>query len=114
MFRSPKLIAALVLLLFVAAMPAHAQQGTASGESPQASKSGQLPQFPEPLTRQAIRDVLSGLDDAQVRELLVKELDQKVAAREAQLATQEQRSIGQFAAQFVDAGSDHDVIDNGE
>jgi hypothetical protein len=38
--------------------------------------------------------VLSGLDDAQVRELLVKELDQKVAAREAQLATQEQRSIG--------------------
>ena len=89
-----KLAATLVLLLFVAALPGHAQQGTVSGESSQATTSGQLPQLPDPLTRQAIRDVLSGLDDVQVRELLVKELDEQVAAREARLAKQEQRSIG--------------------
>ena len=49
--------------------------------------------LPEPLTRQAIRDVFSGLSDGQARELLLQELDRRVAAREAELAASEEHSI---------------------
>ena len=50
--------------------------------------------LPEPLTRQAIRDVLSGLSDGQARELLLRELDSQVAAREAEIASAEDRTVG--------------------
>ena len=50
--------------------------------------------LPEPLTRQAIRDVLSGLNDEEARELLLRELDRQVAAREAEIAAGEERTIG--------------------
>ena len=50
--------------------------------------------LPEPLTRQAIRDVLSGLSDGQARELLLRELDEQVAAREAEIAAAEERAVG--------------------
>ena len=50
--------------------------------------------LPDRLTRQAIRDVLSGLSDGQARELLLQELDQKVAAREAEMAAADKRALG--------------------
>lgn len=42
----------------------------------------------EPLTREAIRDVISKLDDAQVRELAIQELDKQVIKREQELKSQ--------------------------
>jgi small-conductance mechanosensitive channel len=103
-FRSLKLAATLLVLLVIAAIPVYAQQGAASGLSSDTTKtSADLPSLPEPLTRQAIRDVLSGLNDTQVRDLLVRELDQKVAAREAQLAKRQRRSIGEALANMVSA-----------
>ncbi len=44
-----------------------------------------IPVLPETLTHQAIRDILSGLSDTQARELLLQELDNKVALREKEL-----------------------------
>ena len=77
---------------------------TASGQVTKvlgdAAKSGEtaspapVSALPEPLTRQAIRDVLSGLNDEEARELLLRELDRQVAAREAEIAAGEERTVG--------------------
>ncbi|WP_211212154.1 mechanosensitive ion channel family protein [Kiloniella laminariae] len=50
------------------------------------------PAFSEPITRQAVRDILSGLSDVQARELLLQELDQKIALREKELAKKSEES----------------------
>src|SRR5262249_57719140 len=41
------------------------------------------PALPEPLTRETIRELVSGLSDESVRALLLKELDQRAPARPA-------------------------------
>src|SRR6056297_3015462 len=86
---------ALVALLFSAcvlgAEPALAQASYPAGTD-QKSVAGQPSSLPENLSREAIRDVLSGLDDAQVRELLLRELDEQAAERAAALAGEAQRS----------------------
>ena len=88
----------LVTLLLASSMAAAqvAQVPGASGKAQDAGGTAAAPVLPEPLTRPAIRDVLSGLSDAQARELLVRELDRKVAAREATLAAteSEERTLG--------------------
>ena len=87
------LIAAVVLF----SQPASGQVTKVLGD---AAKSGEtaspapVSAFPEPLTRQAIRDVLSGLNDEEARELLLRELDRQVAAREAEIAAGEERTVG--------------------
>ena len=100
---------ALVLLTAVtAAVPASAQvAGAALGVAKGAQNAGagaavEVPALPEPLTRQAIRDVLSGLSDGQARELLLQELDRRVAAREAALAAAaaEDRTLGALLADW--------------
>ena len=88
---APTLLAALLLAL----PPASAQSPLATGGSgDEAADAAEAPALPEPLTRQAIREVLSGLSDGQVRELLLRELDRKVAEREAELAEAEERALG--------------------
>jgi len=86
---------ALVALLFSAcvlgAEPALAQASYPAGTD-QESVAGQPSSLPENLSREAIRDVLSGLDDAQVRERLLRELDEQAAERAAALAGETQRS----------------------
>ena len=89
------LLAALLLVApLLAAPPASAQMAQATGSAGKTQDTA--PALPEPLTRQAIRDVLSGLSDGQARELLLRELDRQVAAREAALAAAEaeERTLG--------------------
>ena len=49
--------------------------------------------IPERLDRQAVREVLSTLSDAQVRKMLLRELDRQIAEREKELAGAEDRSL---------------------
>ena len=78
-----------------AAQPAMAQVGQSIAVSAEeADRPADAPALPEPLTRQAIRDVLSGLSDGQARELLLRELDRQVAAREAALAGAQKPTLG--------------------
>ena len=86
---APLLAAPLLAALLLALPPASAQVAPVSGGAGKTQDAGgaaEAPALPEPLTRQAIRDVLSGLSDGQARELLLRELDRQVAAREAALA----------------------------
>ena len=89
-------LAALILAaLPFAAQPAMAQVGhTIAVSAEDADGPVDAPPLPEPLTRQAIRDVLSGLSDGQARELLLRELDRRVAAREAALAGAREPALG--------------------
>ena len=92
----PVCLAALILAaLLLAVLPASAQMTRATGASGEdAGGAVEVPALPDPLTRQAIRDVLSGLSDGQARELLLRELDRTVAAREAAPAEAEERALG--------------------
>ena len=45
-------------------------------------------------------DVLSGLDDGQARELLLRELDRQVLAREAELAAAGERKLGALLGEW--------------
>ena len=89
-------LAALMLAaLPFAAQPTMAQVGQPIAVSAEdADRPVDAPPLPEPLTRQAIRDVLSGLSDGQARELLLRELDRQVAAREAALAGAREPTLG--------------------
>ena len=89
-------LAALMLAaLPFAAQPTMAQVGQPTSVSAEdADRPVDAPPLPEPLTRQAIRDVLSGLSDGQARELLLRELDRRVAAREAALAGAQEPTLG--------------------
>ena len=101
------LLAAFLLAAFLLAVPPAsaqvAQVPGGSGKTQDAGGAVAVPALPEPLTRQAIRDVLSGLSDAQARELLVRELDRKVAAREAVLAAAEERTLGALLGDWAGA-----------
>ena len=89
------LAAPMLAALPFAAQPAMAQVGQPSSVSAEdADRPVDAPALPEPLTRQAIRDVLSGLSDGQARELLLRELDRQVAAREAALAGAQEPALG--------------------
>ena len=95
--------------LFFAAVALAAQ--TASAQMPQvlgdaagegaSTAAAEASALPEPLTRQAIRDVLSGLSDGQARELLLQELDGKVAAREAELAAAAERGLRELLGEWA-------------
>ena len=88
---APLLLAAVLLAFESASAQMPQEPGGSSGD---AANAFEAPAIPDPLTRQAIRDVLSGLSDGQVRELLLRDLDRKVAEREAALAEAEERALG--------------------
>jgi len=90
-WRTPALLATALLGAWLLAFdPASAQVPEPSG----AEGTVEDTPLPEPLTRQAVRDVLSGLSDRQARALLLGELDRRVAAREAELAQAGERTLG--------------------
>ncbi len=67
-----------ILLLVIGLLgggAAHAQQPAPAATAPLA--------MPEPLTREALRDLLAHLSDAQARELLLAEFDRQIATRSA-------------------------------
>ena len=96
-------LAAPVLALALAiAAPASAQLaglggGAADGEAASA------PTLPDPLTREAIRDLLAGLDDGQVRNLLLQRLSAEAERRAAELARRQQRELTTVAADYAEA-----------
>ena len=59
--------------------------------------------MPERLDRQAVRDVLSVLSDAQVRKMLLNELDRQVAEREAERARAESRALAVVLGEWATA-----------
>ena len=90
-FRTALLV--IIALTFAGATAATAQlqlPGAASSPKAEAAK------LPDPLTREAIRDVISTLDDKQVRALLVKRLTEQADARAKALAERDNRSLGQI------------------
>ena len=94
----PLLLAAVLVVAFVlVSHPASGQMAKVLGDAAMSQEPRSDPPasaLPDPLTRQAIRDVLSGLSDGQARELLLRELDSQVAAREAQIAAARERTVG--------------------
>ena len=102
------LLAVLLIAVPLVVPPVSAQVAHVSGDSAKnqdAGSTAEAPALPEPLTRQAIRDVLSGLSDGQARELLLRELDRQVAAREAALAAAEaeDRTLGALLGEWAGA-----------
>lgn len=83
-----------IFLILTANNPSNAQSALGLPSSGDAEAS-QAITLPNPLTREALRDVLSGLDDKQARELLLNELDSKIAAQEALNVAKNQRSVFQ-------------------
>ena len=76
----PLLAAFMIMTLQAPAQTVPASRaGVAAKEAESATM---VPALPESLTRQTIRDVLSGLNDAQARELLIRELDRRAAMQE--------------------------------
>ena len=88
------LVAAWLLALGSASAQTPGMPATPGGSGEDTAGATETAVMPEPLTRQAVRDVLSGLSDAQARELLLRELDRRVAEREAVLARAEDRALG--------------------
>ena len=102
------MVPALSATLFLAAAAsfactASAQMTDVLGDAAKVGPAGggtEVSTLPEPLTRKAIRDVLSSLDDGQARELLLRELDRQATAREADLAAAEERTVAALLGEW--------------
>lgn len=96
-----KLFSSLILLatvLVASSVPTFAQVATVlSGNSQKLEKPITLP---SPLTQQAIRDLLSTLDDKQVRALLLNRLSEQADARAKELASQDGRSLTEIVGGY--------------
>jgi len=86
---------ALVLIIFGSAFPANPGFAQSAVNSVLESGKGGAaePVLPKDLTKKAIRDVMSGLSDAQARSLLLSELDKQATLRAKQLAATKKTSI---------------------
>ena len=78
LYRRGGLSLVLVALACVAANPCRAAGVTDAAESPPVAAGSAA--LPEPLTHEAVRDLMSRLSDAQVRGLLIEQLDRAVGA----------------------------------
>jgi small-conductance mechanosensitive channel len=74
--------AALLVVAGIASAPVGTSWGQAAAPPPPAPAAATVgaPALPEPLTREALRDLLARLSDDQVRELLIAQLDKEIAA----------------------------------
>jgi len=94
------LVFALVLLLAAgAAAGALAASGAGAGKTTAATEA----EIPEPLTRAAVRDLLAELDDAKVRELLLKRLSEDADKRARELAAGTETSFRDWSRHQVQA-----------
>jgi small-conductance mechanosensitive channel len=62
---------------------------------------GEAPVLPDPLTQEAIRDLLAQLDDQQVREILLQRLSQEADRRASELAALDQRDLDDIAEGYA-------------
>jgi small-conductance mechanosensitive channel len=87
----------LPLLCVVAAPSVHAQTfGLEDSEGV-----GEATALPDPLTQEAIRDLLAQLDDQQVREILLQRLSEEADRRARELAAQDQRDLDDIAEDYA-------------
>ncbi len=91
-------VATIVLALATFAGAAQAQITPALGAKTE--KSDAPIKLPDPLTQQAIRDVLSTLDDGQVRTLLIQRLSDQAKAQARALAEKDDRSLIEVVAGY--------------
>ena len=98
--RVSHLIAVLIAGFCLAGQPAAAQVPMSSAGG---GEGAAAPALPDDLTREAIRDLLSELDDEQIRTMLLTELDKQADARAAALAEQDQRGFLQVAEDWGSA-----------
>ncbi|MEM6495993.1 MAG: mechanosensitive ion channel family protein [Pseudomonadota bacterium] len=91
-----RIILALVTF-FILAQPISAQvPNPLSGKA----QTGEQAALPDPLTKEAIRDLLSTLDDKQVRTLLLNRLSEQADARAKAIADQDNRSLTQIMGDY--------------
>jgi small-conductance mechanosensitive channel len=92
-----KFLLAALLLLFATTGSGWAQlSGAGTGDKPKAE-----PQITEPQTQEAVRELLSGLDDTQVRELLLKRMSDEVDRRARALAAENETSFTDTARLYA-------------
>ena len=91
-------LAPLVLVLIATAVASGAQAQEPGGNSakPQVT-------LTEPATREAVLEIISELDDKQVRSLLVERMSKEVEERAANRTDQETRGVGEMVRHYVHA-----------
>ncbi|MGI9479136.1 MAG: mechanosensitive ion channel domain-containing protein [Hyphomicrobiaceae bacterium] len=94
-FRTP-FIVVLAALVALCAAPWHQAANAQIGLGAKSEAPAKKPQVPEPLTREAVRDLISELDDKQVRKLLIDRLSAQADARAKALASEDNRSVLQI------------------
>ncbi|MEM1048266.1 MAG: mechanosensitive ion channel domain-containing protein [Pseudomonadota bacterium] len=94
-----KALAIILVLAIVQTGPVFAQEASEEAES--------VPTLPAELTRPAIRDAISKMDDAAVRQMLIERLDAVVAAEEAQ---QNQPSLIAFVGSLAQGVAQNVVV----
>lgn len=87
----------LPLLSALTSLDAHAQTFGLEGEE----ASQEMPVLPDPLTQEAIRDLLAQLDDQQVREILLQRLSEEADRRARELAALDQRDLDDIAEDYA-------------
>ena len=93
-------------LLVMLSVGALAQPAAAQVTSPlkaSSQKTTSPASLPNPLTQEAIRDLLSTLDDKQVRALLLKRLSEQADARAKALAEHDNRSLTEIVSGYGEA-----------
>ena len=101
-FRLTLLAILLSLTTAVNCAAAQGLQGTATSD-PAVKAAVKLP---DPLTQEAVRDLISTLDDSQVRKLLIEQLRKQADARAKELAARDERSVPQLLAGYALSLSD--------
>ena len=97
--RTAPVLAVVVALVLAAAPAARAQTPLpAAGNAAQGALA-----LPDPLTREAIHDVLSQLDDRQVRAVLLERLSGEARRRAEDLARRDRRGLGDIAGDHAAA-----------
>jgi len=87
----------LPLLSALTSLDAHAQTFGLEGEE----ASQEMPVLPDPLTQEAIRDLLAQLDDQQVREILLQRLSEEADRWARELAALDQRDLDDIAEDYA-------------
>jgi moderate conductance mechanosensitive channel len=95
------ILVSMVCAASVLVTAAKGQSASSVGSKPKANQASV--KLPDPLTREAIRDVISTLDDGQVRKLLIKRLSEQADARARVLSQKDNRSLSNIIAGYGDA-----------
>jgi len=87
--RSGSMLLAVLIATFasIAVAPAAATVGASTTPAADVAGSEATLQIPQPLTKEAVRELMAGLSDDQIRQLLMQQLDQLATAQVAEAAS---------------------------